>query len=306
MADIHRLQVFLLAAETMNFTKTARRLHMTQPSVSQHIQALEQHFEIELFDRAGRYLALTEAGQRLVPLVQELIHHWVRIEETMETMKGEVAGHLLVSCSTAPGKYVLPQLLAQFHERYPKVKVSCHVGSQEHALQMLRDGKVQSALTGASHINADEIDCHRLVIDPINLIAPLDHPWASREIIESEELYEGHFIMHEEDSGTRDAVREALAGAGISESRLETLMTLGDSEAIALAVQEGLGVGFVSEIVVSALVARRIAVVNVRDIHITRDIFICHDVHRPETMAHAAFREFVLQYTEAEEVETHG
>lgn len=301
MADIHRLKVFLLAAETMNFTETARRLHMTQPSVSQHIQALEQYFDIALFDRAGRYLQLTEAGEELVPLVRELVRQWVRVEETMETMKGEVAGHLLVGCSTTPGKYVLPQLLTQFHALYPKVKVSCHVTSQEHSLEMLCDGDVHCALASVPHISYDEIELHRLIGDPISLIAPLDHAWASRDSIEPEELYEAQFIMREEGSGTRDAVCEELARAGIMESDLETLITLGNSEAIALAVQEGLGVGFVSDIVVSRLVAERVAVVTIRGVHITRDIFFCHNVRRPDTMAHVAFREFVLQQAQDEE-----
>lgn len=301
MPDIHRLQVFLLAAETMNFTETARRLHMTQPSVSQHMQALEQHFDIALFERAGRYLELTEAGRELVPLVRELVRHWVRIEETMETMKGEVAGHLLVGCSTTPGKYVLPQLLTQFHALYPKVRVSCHVSSQEHSLRMLSDGDVHCALASAPHTYNDDIELNRLIIDPISLIAPLGHPWAARGTIEPDELYEAQFIMREEGSGTRDAVREALSRAGVVESDLETLITLGNSEAIALAVQEGLGVGFVSDVVVSRLVAERVAVITIRGVHIARDIYFCHNVRRPDTMAQAAFREFVLQQALTEE-----
>lgn len=285
MADIHRLEVFLLAAETVNFTETARKLHMTQPSVSQHIQALEQHFDIAFFDRAGRYLELTEAGRELVPLVREFVRQWVRIEETMETMKGEVAGHLLVGCSTTSGKYMLPQLLTQFHASYPKVRVSCHVSSQEHSLRMLSDGDVHCALAGAPHTYNDEIELNRLIIDPISLIAPLEHPWASRGTIEADDLYEAQFIMREEGSGTRDAVREALAGAGVVESDLETLITFGNSEAIALAVQEGLGVGFVSEVVVSHLVADRVAIITIQGVDIARDIYFCHNARRPDTMA---------------------
>lgn len=298
MTDIHRLTVFLTAAETMNFTETARRLHMTQPSVSQHIQALEQHFDVALFDRAGRYLQLTEAGEQLAPMVQEMVRQWVRIEETMETMKGEVAGHLLVGCSTTPGKYVLPQLLTQFHERYPKVKVSCHVSSQEQSLQMLCDGDVHCALASAPHTCYGEIEFCRLIADPISLIVPKTHPWAVSGVIEPEELCEAQLIMREEGSGTRNAVREALAQVDIMESDLDTLITLGNSEAIALAVQEGLGVGFVSNIVVSRLVEKGVCVVDIRGVSIARDIYFCHHVRRPATMAQSAFRAFVLEGSE--------
>lgn len=303
MADIHRLKVFLTAAETMNFTETARRMHMTQPSVSQHIQALEQYFDVALFDRAGRYLQLTEAGERLMPLVREMVRQWVRIEESMETMKGEVAGHLLVGCSTTPGKYILPQLLAQFHTRYPRVKVSCHVSSQEHALQMLCEGDVHCALASAPHTTYGEIEFYPLISDPISLIAPLDHPWAQEGAISPQMLREGQFIMREEGSGTREAVREALADVEVDEAQLNTLIVLGNSEAIALAVQEGLGVGFVSNIVVSRLVADRVAVIPIEGLNITRDIYFCYHLRRPSTMAHTAFRKFVIDeaYQGAEE-----
>lgn len=295
MADIHRLQVFLTAAETMNFTETARRMHMTQPSVSQHIQALEQYFDVALFDRAGRYLQLTEAGERLMPLVRDMIRQWVRVEETMETMKGEVAGHLLVGCSTTPGKYILPQLLARFHTRYPRVKVSCHVSSQEHSLQMLCEGDVHCALASVPHMSYDEIEFHPLISDPISLIVPADHPWAVRGVVSPEELHDAQFIMREEGSGTRQAVAETLEKVGVSEGDLETLIILGNSEAIALAVQEGLGVGFVSNIVVSRLVAERVAVIEIEGLAIARGIYFCYHKRRPGTMAQAAFRTFIME-----------
>ncbi len=108
MLDTHQLHVFLVAAETLSFTKTARRLHMSQPSVSQHIQTLERHFDKELFTRAGRSIMLTDAGQALLPMAREIVNQSVSIEETMRSLDGEVHGHLLVGCSTTPGKYILP------------------------------------------------------------------------------------------------------------------------------------------------------------------------------------------------------
>ena len=112
MLDAHQLNVFLIASETLNFTETGKRLHMTQPTVSQHIQALENHFDSKLFHRNGRHLELTDAGKILVPLARDLIKVSVHIDETMESLKGDIYGHLLVGCSTTPGKYVLPHLLA--------------------------------------------------------------------------------------------------------------------------------------------------------------------------------------------------
>ena len=86
MLDAHQLNVFLIAAETLNFTQAAVRLHMSQPSVSQHIFSLEQHFEQPLFIRSGRNVQLTDAGVALVPLARELVARSVHIEEMMKSL----------------------------------------------------------------------------------------------------------------------------------------------------------------------------------------------------------------------------
>lgn len=293
MPDIHRLNVFLVAAETLNFTEAARRLHMTQPSVSQHIQALENHFDLPLFNRSGRYLELSEAGKRLAPMAREMMQHWVTTEEMMESLKGVVAGHLLVGCSTTPGKYILPQLLAQFHRKYPRVKVSCQVDSQEKSLRAMCDGESHFCLASAPHTTYRDIEFRPFTKDKIQLIAPLDHPWAAREEIEPDELLEADFIMREMGSGTREAARAGLAEAGIAEQDLKTLIVLGNSEAIALAVQEGLGVGFVSTYIINRIVQGRVARINVRGLSLCRDIFLVRHTRQAATAAQTAFWEFI-------------
>lgn len=294
MLDTHQLNVFLAAADTLNFTQAAQRLHMTQPSVSQHIQALEQYFNTPLFRRTGRYIELTDAGGALLPLARELVTRSVLIEETMKSLGGEVHGHLLVGCSTTPGKYILPSLLANFHRQYPKVRVSCHVASQERALTMVCEGDVHFALASAPHLACKDVDFRKFMRDEVVLIAPLNHPWAQRAEIEPEELYEADFIFREEGSGTQTAVQHQLNLMGIDLNHLETLLVLGNSEAIALAVQEELGLGFVSSIIVERLVAGSVAPIKVRGLSIYRDIYIgCH-TRRPPTMAQAAFWELII------------
>lgn len=95
MLDAHQLNVFLTAARTLNFTAAARQLHMTQPSVSQHIQALEQHFDLQLFIRSGRHLRLTDAGEALLPMAQEMVSISQSIDNKMESLKGMFTAVLL-------------------------------------------------------------------------------------------------------------------------------------------------------------------------------------------------------------------
>jgi len=294
MLDTHQLNVFLIAAETLNFTQAARLLHMSQPSVSQHVQSLEQSFGQPLFIRSGRNIGLTDAGAALVPLARGMVKRSIHIEETMKSLEGEVHGHLLVGCSTTPGKYILPKLLADFHRQYPKVKVSCNVSAQGEAFKMLCDGEVHIAMVSEPYMSCRNVETNQFMIDPVILIAPLNHPWASRGEIEPEELFNGDFIFREEGSGTEMAVREALASVNIPVNELQTLLILGSSEAIALSVQEGIGVGFVSSIVVTKLVEGRVAPIRINGLKVEREIHIGTHTRRPSTMAQRSFWDFLI------------
>ena len=290
MLDAHQLNIFLAAAETLNFTQAAQTLHMSQPSISQHIKSLEQHFDTPLFERTGRQLQLSDAGEALIPLAREMVHQSIHIEEEMASLNGEVYGHLKGGCSTTPGKYILPQLLARFHNQHPAVRVTCQVSPQAMAIDMLCEGRVHFALSSHSHRQScADAEFQLFMRDPVMLIAPLEHPWSKRGEIAPEELFDANFILREEESGTFATVRDALNTIDLSILDLNTLLTLGNSEAIALAVQEGLGVGFVSNTVVTGMRQPDIAVINVRGLNICRDIYIGRHVGRPATVALTAF-----------------
>ena len=295
MLDVHQLNVFLAAAETLNFTRAGQQLHMTQPSVSQHIQGLERHFDLSLFIRNGRYLELTDAGMALLPLAREAVSLSINIDETMESLKGNIYGHLVVGCSTTPGKYILPNLLARFHHKYPLVRVTCRVSPQVTALKDLEDGEVHLALFSVEQDSHPDIEAVSFFSDPIVLIAPLDHPWAIRGEIEPDELKDGDFIMREPESGTFCAVRQALSEKNISFADLHILITLGNAEAIAMAVQEGIGAGFVSKMVVDRLCSGKVAEISVRDLTICRDIYIGQNQRRPATGTQKTFWDFLTE-----------
>lgn len=293
MLDVHQLNVFLAAAEALNFTQAAQQLHMTQPSVSQHIHGLERHFDMQLFLRNGRNLELTDAGMALLPLAKEAVMLSTRIDETMTSLKGGIFGHLVVGCSTTPGKYILPILLAQFRRQYPQVRVTCQVLPQVDALQSLEDGNAHFALFSLPHDSFPDVEAVAYICDPIVLIAPLDHPWAQRGEIEASELIEGDFIIRESSSGTVNAVREALAKHNISYANLRILITLGNAEAVAMAVQEGIGLGFVSKPVVDRLCHGKVAAIKIQGMDICRQIYIGRNSRRMPTNAQKTFWEFI-------------
>lgn len=294
MLDTHRLRVFLVAADTLNFSQAAHRLHMTQPSVSQHIQALEQQCGTPLFVRSGRRLALTEAGTILVPMAEKMISMSVHTLEVMNNLKGEVHGQLIVGCSTTPGKYILPKLLAKFISQFPQVQAVCNVHARKQALQMLSQGIVHLALASTHEFDKD-CEFFKIYEDHIVLIVPREHPWSQRELIEPVDLLNECVILREPYSGTYATLQQGLEKVGLHIEELKSALTLGNAEAIALAVAEGLGVGFVSEIVVSRLVQGGVNIVPVRELgdSLKHDIYLGRNMLRPATVAQTAFWEFV-------------
>ncbi len=293
MLDIYELQIFLTAAETGSFSEAGRRLQMSQPAVSMQIRSLENRLGVELFGRAGRHIRLTETGQALIPMARELINLSIQVEETIASLQGEVTGLLKLACSTTAGKYVLPHLIAGFIEQYPHVQVACDVGSRGTSINQLLDGSAQLVITSLREPYR-ELEFRPFIVDPVVLITPPEHPWAQRGTISVDELHEGRFIVRESTSGTQQAVVEALARYDLNVADLQIVMTLGNSEAIHLAVAEGIGVAFVSQrAATDGIYTKRAAVVQVEGLEIIQQLYMVRHTDRAATTAQNAFWEYV-------------
>ncbi len=293
MLNVHQLNVFLTAAETLNFTQTAKKLHLTQSSVSQHIKSLENQLEVQLFVRKGRSIALSAAGGILLPMARDIVEGSIRAAEQMELLKQEVHGHLIVGCNTAPGKYMLPLILAQFHDIHPLVRITCTVLPQQQTMDGLAEGVIHFAITNVRDMDRSHAEFQLYLEEPIVLIAPLDHPWADREYVEAHELDDYSYIMRDPGSGTYQNVARSLNTVGVDVTKLDTLMEMGTSEATALAVEQGLGVGFVSLMILDKICPNRVAVVPIKGLDIRQEIFLARQTHSPATGAQAAFWDFV-------------
>jgi DNA-binding transcriptional LysR family regulator len=298
MLNAHQLNVFLVAAETLNFTIAAQQLRMSQPSVSQHVQSLEEHFGVPLFNRMGRSIVLTEEGKVLLPLAREMVYLSNRIEEKMSSIKDEVIGNLLVGCSTSCGRYLLPHLITNYHRFFPKVRATCHITSPFIATEMLLTGKIH-LLISSTFDSDKEIEFRKFFTEEITLIAPLDHPWSGLGEVCPCELCDAEFILPEEDSDIYKVVTEALKKEEISIFQFKNPIVLGSIEAIALSVQEGLGVGFVPRVVINKLVSGKVAEIRLKDLAILQDIFVGRYLPRAATTAQEAFWEFLKDSEQA-------
>ena len=170
MLELSTLRVFLAAAEEKNFSQAARRLHLSQSAVSQNIQTLEHAYGIDLFLRRGRSVALSEAGEAILPMVRGVLRSARLLEDTLQNINAvDVGGELLIGCSTSAGKYLMPALLSMFQLEYPavhpRVKIMSRDGIFERLLQQVIPMGASSKL-----FEHREIDCQPLFEDRIILI----------------------------------------------------------------------------------------------------------------------------------------
>ena len=285
MIDLLRIETFLHAAENLNFSETARILHLSQPTVSHHIKALENDLGVILFKRQGTIIKLTDAGRLLVPWARRIMRDSIEMQEMMESLKEGVAGNLQIACSTTAGKYVLPQLAARFSIRHPKVRTKLLRCTPASVVLNLLEGDANLGVV-SYEIPGKEIELQTFFKDLITVIVPRDHPFISRDSILPEDLLGEPIIMREETSGTRKIVLSELAKHDISLEDLDNFMEVGNAEAIVRTVAAGYGISFVSKLASACALERgNVFSVPIEGVNLVRTIYMVRkrlkEIHRP-------------------------
>lgn len=292
MLDAHQLNIFLTAAETLNFTKAAERLHMSQPSVSQHIHALEKHFDEILFIRQGRSMILSDAGRLLIPLARQFVKQSTRISETMASLKGQIKGRISIGCNAVAGKFILPEFFYQFHHEFQGVTISCQTDLCSLPQEALRTGNLHFLFTNQTQGLEPCFEVFPVISEELHVITPVDHPWAEREYIEPKELNKEKYILPSENTDTYQRVNSALASSNLSLMQLDSFLTFSNEEAIVMSVQKGLGVSFSSNLITSTLGG--VKTIPIKGIDIVRTISIVRDKSQLSTGARDAFWNFMI------------
>jgi DNA-binding transcriptional LysR family regulator len=245
MLDLASLSIFVHSAESASFSQAARELHLTQPTVSYHIKILEQELGVELFDRNGTSLLLTDAGKTLLPRARKLLHDATELQQIMESIQEKVSGDLRIACSTTTGKYVLSQFAARFRVRHPEVKVSILRCTSADIVPILLEESADLGVVSYD-LCGGKLECQEFFEDHIILIAPIGHIWNNGNPIEPWAITEQPFILREPSSGTRKVMLAELGGHDITLDDMNIFLEVGNAEAIVKTVEGGFGVSFIS------------------------------------------------------------
>jgi len=236
--DLNRLWVFYNVAKHKSFSVAAEKLFVTQPLISTKVKQLESSYKTRLFERFGRKIEMTHAGNILFEYADRIFNIVKEADTHMEDMKGIGFGNLRISAGLTLGTYYLPPLLSAFTKNYPNIEIHMKVKNKKEVMEDILSFKDDLGFVGYMESN------EKLVITPLweeelVLIVSSSHEFAKRKTISLSKLNGQPFILREKGSGTRELVEEKLNKERIS---VKVVMELESHEAIMRAVEVGLGI----------------------------------------------------------------
>ena len=245
--DLRQVEIFFYVAKYRSFSKAAEALLLTQPTISGHIKALEENLDLILFDRLGREIRLTQAGEVLYDYAKRLLAIKTAAVQAVQELHGGLRGELVIGGSSIPGQYVLPHILGKFKPQYPDITVVLTITDTMETLDRIVRGDLELGLVGAK-VPHPHVSYHPLVEDELVLAVPSDHPWARQTTVPLEALQEEHFIQRERGSGSRLVVEQTLSEYGIDPTHLHVIAEMGTTEAIKQGIKAGVGLSFISRV----------------------------------------------------------
>jgi DNA-binding transcriptional LysR family regulator len=291
--DLRRLEIFLKVAELGSFSRAADALFLTQPTVSEHVRALEDELGVQLLDRLGRGTTPTKAGTLLLGYARRMLTLAREARQAIEQFQGRVSGELVLGGSTIPGEYVLPALIGAFRAKYPDVSISLRIGDSRQVQEWVEQGHVEVGVVGALPASRT-LESRPLMGDELVLIVPPEHPWVARKTVTPEDVQREPLIVRERGSGSRQTLEDALKEAGTDLTAFHVIGEIASTQAVKQTVRAGLGVSFVSQRAVEdECRARLLACVKVRSFTVSRAFHLVTHKDRSRSPLAQAFLAFI-------------
>ncbi len=235
------LQVFVEVARSGNISAAARTLHLTQPTVSLQLKKLAGAVGEPLFEQRDGSMQLTLVGEELQRAASDVLGRFDDFGVYLGHLRGGSAGHINLGIVTT-AKYVLPRILGAFYRRFPDIGVTLNIGNRAHVLE--RFARQEDDVYVFSHPpSGATVQATRILRNPLQVIAPLEHWAAARRSLQFSELKNERFLIREPGSATRMMFESWLSSQGIE---LSDTMQIESNEAIRLGPASGLGLSVIS------------------------------------------------------------
>lgn len=294
MTNLNHLKVFHAVAQLQSFTRASEKLCLTQPGISKHIKQLEEYYEIRLFDRLGKKVVLTQAGEILFAATENIFHLINEAKIKIDELKGLFGGKLRIGASFTIGTYIVPEILGDFRHRYPGIEIDLDISLSRQIADKILQNSLDIGFLGAP-VNNEKLIEKYFLTDELVIIVSSGHNWAGRKSIQPGELSSEAYILSKQGSGTREVVEERFEQAGIT---LRKTMEFGNTETVKKAVEAGLGMSVLSQHAVSREVeAGVLRSICLPGIDLKRALYIVYHKDKYITKAASAFLALCESYS---------
>ncbi|NCN05383.1 MAG: LysR family transcriptional regulator [Spirochaetales bacterium] len=243
--EIHQIRYFLEVYRNKSFTKAAKECHVSQPSLSAQIQKLESELRGPLFLRARGGILLTNRGELFLPRAIEIEHQTEKVREEMEQLDGLTRGRVRLGCLPTTGAYVLPEILAYFHDTYPGIRVELWEESSPGLARALLGLEIDGAILDEAGLT-DGLVGETLFTEPLYLAVPPDHRLSGAGVVALSSLAEEPIILMKQGHGFSTIVRRALEDAGVTP---RVVYESAEIETVQGLVAAGLGISLVPRMI---------------------------------------------------------
>lgn len=246
--ELFQLQSFQAVASLGGFTRAAEAMHLTQPAVTRQIASLEKELHTRLFDRLGKTVKLTTAGEALLKYAESIMRLEKEAKQAISDIGSGAAGRLTLGASSTIATYVLPSILKRYHSEFPKIEIAVHTGISAQVLEMVLSNVVDIGLV-TSVAKDDTLQSLDLGDYDTCVVTPPEHPLAFRESISAADLANSPLILMESGTNLRTYVDRLLNAAGVEE---QVTMELDNVEAIKRMIEAGLGISMLPRVSINA------------------------------------------------------
>lgn len=255
--NLKQLEAFVQVAEGGSFSKAAKELFLTQPTISAHISSLERELNARLFVRNTKEVSLSEDGIKLYKYAKQMLDLQREIEVTFGMDEEGESHAVTIAASTIPAQYLLPEVLTRFSERYPQEQIRIQETDSSKVVMQIVDHRVDIGFTGTvlekKHCKYIPFYKDELVIITPNTPKYQELAQGNKEDISW--IKKEHVIMREEGSGTRKEAELQLKGAGVKFAGLDIIASIENQETIKKSVRQGMGISVLSKLATADEVA---------------------------------------------------
>lgn len=247
--NLKQLEAFVKVAEDGSFSKAAKALYLTQPTISAHISSLEKELNARLFIRNTKEVSLSEDGRELYQYASQMVELEKKIEEVFSEEARRDTKCITIATSTIPAQYILPDILATFNEKYPTEQFKVMEMDSSKVIEMVVSHMADIGFTGTV---LEKKHCKYIPFynDELVLITPNTEKYQkyAENPNDLEWIREEGMIMREEGSGTRKEAEKLLRSMGLSAEELNIVATIENAETIKRSVRSGMGVTVISRL----------------------------------------------------------